>query len=74
MSESSLEGFAPSVVVTHRDTEVLKYSRLWETPQYRAVAPGEIFAEKFLVHTNPKVGAHVIDFGCGTGRGALKLH
>jgi hypothetical protein len=43
-------------------------------PQYRAVAPGEMFAEQFLVRANPRVGSHVIDFGCGTGRGAKKLH
>lgn len=52
-------------------TEEQKYERMWLFPEYRAVAPGEVCAETFLRVAEPK--GRVIDFGCGTGRGALKL-
>ena len=37
------------------------------------LAPGETFAPAFLQVAKPKPGSHVIDFGCGTGRGGLVL-
>jgi SAM-dependent methyltransferase len=48
-----------------------KYRRMWDLPEYRTVAPGELVADAFLKVAQPK--GSVIDFGCGTGRGALKL-
>ncbi len=42
-------------------------------PEYRVVAPGEHLAQQFLAQARPRKGASVIDFGCGTGRGALML-
>ncbi len=54
-------------------TEAEKYAAMWERPEYRAVAPGEGVAIEFLAHARPEAGATVIDFGAGTGRGALML-
>jgi len=53
--------------------EQLKYEKMWAHEQYRAVAPGENCAQLFLAEARPPAGAHVIDFGCGTGRGAIAL-
>lgn len=55
-------------------TEAEKYTAMWSLPQYRAVAPGELVADLFA--TMSKVGPDdtVIDFGCGTGRGARRVH
>jgi len=72
--ESLVQGYPPAVAIGAGNPEAQKYGRLWAMPQYRAVAPGELFYERFLVQANPRRGAHVIDFGCGTGRGAKKLH
>jgi hypothetical protein len=46
---------------------------MWAQPAYRAVAPGEQLAATFLQHARPRAGSHILDFGCGTGRGALML-
>lgn len=46
---------------------------MWKHEQYRAVAPGESAAQLFLEQARPKQGSTVIDFGAGTGRGALAL-
>jgi len=46
---------------------------MWDRPEYRAIAPGEDLAQLFLAQVRPRPGASVIDFGCGTGRGALML-
>lgn len=67
---SSIEGFAPVVKVW---TEQSKYEAMWEHEVYRAVAPGEGIAQLFLKTARPKAGSTVIDFGAGTGRGALML-
>lgn len=53
--------------------ERTKYEKMWEFEQYRAVAPGEGIAAQFLAQAQPKRGSEVIDFGAGTGRGALML-
>lgn len=55
-------------------TEQEKYERLWKEHQaYRTVAPGESLADHFLSIAKPQPHHVVIDFGCGTGRGALKI-
>jgi len=54
-------------------TEVGKYEAMWQTPLYREVAPGELFAEHFVQIANPKLTDVIVDFGCGTGRGGQKI-
>lgn len=51
-----------------------KYEQLWATPEYRTQeSRGEAAAQAFVAQVGAKQGATVIDFGCGTGRGALML-
>jgi SAM-dependent methyltransferase len=45
------------------------YERMWGRPEYRATAPGEIYAYTFIEWAKPH--GKIIDFGCGTGRGAM---
>lgn len=52
-------------------TEQEKYERLWAYREYRQVAPGEAVTDLFLKIAEPD--GTIIDFGCGTGRPALKL-
>ena len=67
-------GYSPSVAVKSGNPEVFKYSKLWaEFPQYRAVSPGEEVAAIFVAQARPKDSSEVIDFGCGSGRGALAV-
>ena len=49
-----------------------KYRLMWGQKEYRGVAPGEICAQEFLNVVKPDDS--IIDFGCGTGRGALAIH
>jgi 2-polyprenyl-3-methyl-5-hydroxy-6-metoxy-1,4-benzoquinol methylase len=72
-ANSSMEGAPPKVQVGQGNPEAAKYGRLWAMPEYRKVAPGETTAQDFLRQARPRRGTHVIDFGCGTGRGALML-
>jgi hypothetical protein len=71
--------FAPNVTIARdedlarRLAERAKYEEMWKHEQYRAVAPGEGAAMDFLTQARPKRGSEVIDFGAGTGRGALML-
>lgn len=56
-----------------RPSEQAIYEQIWSFDQYRAVAPGELVAQTFVEQARPKPGCMVIDFGAGTGRGALML-
>jgi SAM-dependent methyltransferase len=58
----------------HPMSEQEKYESMWKHDQYREVAPGELVADKFIEVAGVKSGDVVIDFGCGTGRGAKKIH
>lgn len=51
-----------------------KYERMWQFQDYRQVAPGELVAEQFVTLAGIKPSDVVIDFGCGTGRGAKRVH
>ena len=52
--------------------EAEKYQQMWDMPEYRKYAPGEHLAQEAAqTWTLP---GKVIDFGAGTGRGALRLH
>lgn len=74
-AESSLHGLPPKVVVQPKqpDGEQLKYEKMWSNPEYRNYAPGEHCAQLFLRQANIKPDDEVIDFGAGTGRGALMM-
>jgi len=49
------------------------YKKLWDTQDYRAVAPGEHCVSEFLMQARPEAGSSVLDLGCGTGRASLLL-
>lgn len=68
------DGLLPDIYNAPKEalTEVEKYQRVWGMDAYRDFAPGEECAELFLRVAQPH-GQQVIDFGCGTGRGALKI-
>jgi hypothetical protein len=51
-----------------------KYAAMWDLPEYRDFSPGEHAVEDFIREAKPEKGDRIIDFGCGTGRAALKLH
>lgn len=52
-------------------SEQEKYQRMWAHSAYRTVSPGEECVDTFLNICKPD--GLVIDFGCGTGRAALKI-
>src|SRR5689334_1424836 len=72
-TEEFWKGYAPEVKITPGNPEAQKYGRMWELPEYRAIAPGEYVADRFLMMAKPAPGSRIIDFGCGTGRGAARL-
>lgn len=49
------------------------YQKLWNTSEYRRVAPGELAVHEFLRQAQPRRNTTVLDLGCGTGRGGLML-
>ncbi len=67
------ETYVPIVKVGPGNPEALKYGQMWRHPEYREIAPGEDYAQTFMAVAQPRQGATVTDFGCGTGRGALLL-
>ena len=58
---------APPQNLTERD----KYRTMWRFDSYRDVSPGEVTVDAFLEMANPD--GLIIDFGCGTGRAALRM-
>lgn len=81
MIEAGVVGHAPKVVVgknvavvlEKENPEAARYRKVWDTAEYRVVAPGETAAMTFLAQAKPAPDSECIDFGCGTGRGALML-
>lgn len=53
--------------------EAARYRKMWSMDTYREESPGEGFALTFIKQSNIEPDDGVIDFGCGTGRGALML-
>lgn len=73
----STTGFAgyvghPPVVKVEKSHQAI-YEEMWGKEEYRQVAPGETCATMFMDVVRPREGAQVIDFGTGTGRGAVML-
>ena len=52
-------------------TEQEKYCRMWSFPEYRTTSPGETVVPLFVKIAKPE--GRVIDFGCGTGRAAIRM-
>lgn len=69
--QAAFTGYPPTALVENREQR--KYRQLWENPAYRNHAPGELVATEFIQQARPKPGNTVIDFGAGTGRGALTI-
>lgn len=74
-TRAGMRGEIPALLIkpVERDHEAEKYRKMWGFDQYRRVAPGEQIATTFLQQAQPKPGDTVVDFGAGTGRGALML-
>ena len=53
--------------------EQQKYVEMWNSSTYRKSAPGEFHVDAAIRLLGMKPGDSVIDFGCGTGRGAQAL-
>lgn len=68
---SDIVGYPPKVSI--EKSEQAKYIEMWDKPEYRQVAPGESCATQFMEIVRPKPGSEVLDFGAGTGRGAVML-
>lgn len=58
---------APAESLSERE----KYQRMWTIPSYRNFAPGEECVDLFIKTVKPT--GLVIDFGAGTGRGAIRI-
>jgi len=70
-----MAGKPPSVIIQPAlpNPEKHKYEKLWNMPEYRKVSPGEHRSQMFLRQARPPKDESVIDFGAGTGRGALMM-
>lgn len=73
-----MTGHVPSLLVGKAEPrtenpERQKYLKMWDDPDYRKHSPGEQCAHIFLQQFRPKQGTHVIDFGAGSGKGAMAL-
>lgn len=66
-------GLLPDMVRARPKTEQDKYRAMWKQSDYRTVAPGELVADRFVEVAGITDKSDVIDFGCGTGRGAKRI-
>jgi hypothetical protein len=64
-------GLLPDMANSPELDEVAKYEQMWGVAEYRTFSPGEHSVDKFLGIVKPD--GLVIDFGCGTGRAALRM-
>ena len=54
--------------------EQQKYQTLWEKSAYRQFSPGEMICiDDFIKLAKPSQNDTITDYGCGTGRAALRL-
>jgi len=58
---------------TIRETETLKYQRMWKVPAYRTHSPGQKYIEQAVRNLEMKTGDHILDVGCGSGKTASWL-
>lgn len=67
------EGLLPDMFRAPKEVldEAAKYEKMWGVSDYRKMSPGEEAAGMFLDVVKPD--GPIIDFGCGTGRGGLRL-
>ena len=50
-----------------------KYAKIWARPEYHVGSPGERAVPIFLHYVPPARRTTVVDAGCGSGRGAVRL-
>lgn len=74
-NDVGMVGYAPIVRVgiAPVNPERKKYEDMWTKEEYRRYAPGEALVANFMQVVKPTLGATLIDFGAGTGRGATTL-
>lgn len=74
-TKAGMRGEIPALLIKpiEQDHEAEKYRKMWEFEQYRKVAPGEQIVTTFLRQAKPRPNDTIVDFGAGTGRGALML-
>ena len=72
--EVGMTGHPPTVLVKPvPNAEQRKYEEVWKHDAYRAHAPGEHLVDEFMLRCKPLPGDTILDFGCGTGRAAMRL-
>ncbi len=54
-------------------TEKKKYEKIWQDKRYRSSSPGYKLAHLFFLFAKQVRGDSITDFGCGTGRAALRF-
>jgi len=72
-AQAGVTSYPPTVKVTNKTTEQIKYEKMWAIDDYRTISPGEHSAQTFLQQARPLPNSTCIDFGCGTGRGGLMV-
>ena len=54
-------------------SELEKYTEMWNQGDYGDISPGELQVERFLSLVQLPPNSYIIDFGCGSGKAAVKL-
>jgi SAM-dependent methyltransferase len=67
-------GLLPDIWNSAGISEQEKYLQVWEEPAYRNHSPGEEHAAEFVQMAEVRPYHKVLDLGCGTGRGGLKIN
>ena len=56
------------------DLERMKYEEIWAVPGYGDYSPGKNAAPEAVGTLGMMAGDTILDFGCGSGKGAIALH